>query len=88
MLHTLLINAHIEFYADHKFSAQIAAKNYFGTWKVEARTRKIKLTEALKESIYSIEFNKNNEIVLKGNEGKQEFEIKLAREVQREKQIK
>jgi hypothetical protein len=85
MLHTLLINANIEFYADHKFTAQVAGKNYSGTWETDAKVHKVKLTEARKESTYSVEFKNDNEIVLKGNEGKQEFEIKLVRQGLREK---
>ena len=88
MLNTLLINANIEFYADHKFSAQIAGKNYSGIWETDAKAQKIKLTEAKKESTYSMDFNKGSEIMLIGNEGKSEFEIKLLRQVQRDKQIK
>ncbi len=88
MLYTLLINANIEFYADHKFSAQIAGKNYSGTWETDAKAKKINLTETKKESTYSINFNKENEIMLRGNEGKSEFEIKLERQGYKEKQYR
>ena len=85
MLHTLLINANIEFYADHKFIAQIAGRSYSGNWQSDAKASSIKLIEAKKESTYSFDFSKENEIKLSGKEGKQDFTIKLVREGQKNK---
>ena len=79
MLHTLLINAIIEFRRDHKFMAEIAGKAYSGIWEVDSRMHKIKLTEPHKESSYSMIFIRDNEMKLTGFETKQDFVIMLRR---------
>ena len=79
MLHTLLINALIDFEKDHKFSAEIAGKVYSGKWEVDSKLRKIKLTEAFKESSYSLVFLKENEIQFSSSDAKQNFLIILKR---------
>jgi len=88
MLHTLLINALIDFEKDHKFSAEIAGKVYSGKWEVDSKLRKIKLTEAFKESSYSLVFLKENEIQFSSSDAKQNFLIILKRQGHWEKSKK
>ena len=88
MLHTLLINALIDFEKDHKFSAEIAGKVYSGKWEVDSKLRKIKLTEAFKESSYSLVFLKENEIQFSSSDAKQNFLIILKRQGHGEKSKK
>jgi len=80
MLQTLLINASIEFTADHKFTAQIAGKHYQGNWTVDSKSQKLTLTEKNKEVIYSLKQGNDSEIDLSTRDTNQDLLVQLFRQ--------
>jgi hypothetical protein len=86
MLHTLLINAIIEFSPDHNFNAQIAGKYYGGSWKSDSKAKTLRLKENLSEVIYTFRQVSENEIELTTRDANQDYIIKLVRPAQGNKQ--
>ena len=81
MLHTLLINAVIEFTPDHKFNAQIAGKLYEGNWELDPKSQTFTLTEKTRQVRYSYRLVNESEIDMSAKNGNQEYFVKLQRPV-------